>query len=319
VYEQTLLLDGERQVDLRLSDPSFPVASVAASEAHPERLLLHEDVRPATAQRLSIGADHQFTPAARVSVSLALTRGRHLLRGRNLNPVIDGVRADAQWGNVIQTVSDAASRANTLTVQAILAPRSRRVEASLAYLLTRASSNTAGPSAVPSGDGSLDDEWGPTGPSHALTASVGIRARAFALTLTPRWRSGFPYTITAPHSDDGLYTTRPPGISRNSATTPMQWEIGVRVAYTIRLGRSSIASATLSRGAMNNEGDDASVAPSVVATPGRRRLELFASAQNATNHPNYAAMGSVAGSPLFGRPLAAGTPRTIDVGVRLGF
>jgi hypothetical protein len=52
---------------------------------------------------------------------------------------------------------------------------------------------------------------------------------------------------------------------------------------------------------------------------GKRRLELFASAENVTNHPNYAMVSGVMSSPFFGQPTAATRARTIEFGVRFGF
>ena len=318
VHERTLLLDGARQVDIRVAGPSFPPAALSDGDVQRERLLLDAEVRPSTAQRLSVGLEHQLNANVRVSTSWAMTRGRHLLRGQNLNPVIDGERADDHWGNVIESVSDAAARAHTVTIQALLSPRSRWFDGAVTYLFSRSHTNTAGAFAVPSRNGSIADEWGPAGPSHTVTASMGVRTGAFALTLIPRWRTGTPYTITTLETDDGLYTTRPPGISRNSETTPAQCDVGLRVAYTFRLG-GSVASRTTTGVVTDGDGDAVTAAQAASPTLSRRRLELFATVQNLTNHPNYMVMGSVAGSPLFGQPLAAGTPRRIDVGARVGF
>ena len=284
VHEATQLVNGERQVEFRVSAPAFPISTLDAATAPRERLQLADDARPSTAQRLSIGVEHQVSRGARVSLVYAVTHGAHLLRGRNLNPSRGAIRADSLWGNVVESVSDAESRTHTVTTQVLMAPRSRWFDASVSYLFNRSSANTAGPFSVPSAGSSLDEEWGPVGARHAFTGSIAIRVAATSLTLMPRWHSGQPYTLTTPDTIDGFFTTRPPGIARNSETTPSQFDMGLRLAFTIG-----------------------------------PRLELFATAHNLTNHPNYVAIGSVVGSPLFGRPLAAGTPRSIDVGVRVGF
>jgi len=318
VHERILLVDGQRQVDFRVNFPAFPVADVAGAAAARERVLLEDAVRPAMAQRMSVGVEHQFAPGIRLSAVYAVTRGAHLLRGHNLNPVTGGTRADEVWGNVVASASDAESRTRSLTAQVLMAPRSRWIDGAVSYLFNRSDTNTAGPFAVPGGTGSLDEEWGPTGARHAIIGSVAMRLAAFSFTVAPRWRSGMPYTITAGDSNDGLFTTRPPGVSRNSATTPPHCDIGVRIAYTIRpRGTPATHGTTITL----SDDDPASAArgAAAAATAGRRRLELFAAIQNLTNYPNYAVVGSVVGSPLFGKPLAAGTPRSIDVGARVGF
>lgn len=317
VHERTQLLDGKRQVDARVASPSFPSIAPGDGDIRRERLMLNDDVQPSIARRLSVGIEHQLNSQLRLSASYAMTRGDHLLRGQNLNPVVDGVRGDEHWGNVIESVSDAASRTHTFTIQTLLAPRSRRFDGAISYLFSRARTNSAGAFAVPSQNGGVAGEWGPADPSHTVAASATMRAGALVLTLTPRWRTGAPYTITTLESDDGLYTTRPPGVSRNSETTPAQCDVGLRIAYTVRLGRSGISRATTIGGPA--DGDDVIQAQPSIHAPGRRRLELFAAIQNLTNHPNYMVIGSVAGSPLFGQPLAAGTPRRIDMGARVSF
>jgi hypothetical protein len=319
VHERTLLLDGERQVDVRVASPSFPSTSPEHGDVQRERLILDDHVQPSTAQRLSFGVEHQLNANVRVSTSYAVTRGRHLLRGRNLNPVIDGVRADESWGNVIQSVSDAASRAHTVTIQTLLAPRSRWFDGGVTYLFSRSQTNSAGAFVVPSRNGSVADEWGPAGPLHTVTASMAARVGAFAFTLTPRWRAGAPYTITTLESDDGLYMARPPGVPRNSERTPAHCDVSLRIAYTFRLD-DPVGGRTTATGSVTEGTDGNALAPPPSGpTPSRRRLELFAAVQNLTNHPNYMVIGSVAGSPSFGQPLAAGTPRRLDIGARLGF
>ena len=265
---------------------------------------LASDLQPATAQRLSLGLEHQVSRGARVSVVYAVTRGAHLLRGRNLNPSIGSLRADSLWGNVVESVGDAESRTQMLTTQLLVTPQSRRFDASVSYLFNRSRANTAGPFAVPPSTSSLEEEWGPVGARHALTGSMAIRLAAFSFTLMPRWHAGQPYTLTTADADDGFFTARPAGVLRNSETTPAHFDMGLRIAFAIQSSGRSVS-------------DEA---PAVASSSGGgRRLELFASVQNLTNHPNYAVIGSVVGSPLFGRPLAAGTPRSLDVGVRVGF
>ena len=304
VYEPTLLVDGKRQVEFRVNAPTFPVSGLDGATAPRERLQLERDVRPSTAQRLSVGLEHQVSRGARVSVVYAVTRGAHLLRGRNLNPSIESIRADSLWGNVVESVGDAESRTQTLTAQMLISPQSRRFDASVSYLFNRSSANTAGPFVVPPSTSSLDEEWGPVGARHALTASMAMRLAAFSFTLMPRWHAGQPYTLTTTDADDGFFVMRPAGVARNSEMTPAHFDMGLRIAFAIRASERTVSGE----------------APTITSPAGgRRRLELFASVQNLTNYPNYAVIGSVVGSPLFGRPLAAGTPRSLDVGVRVGF
>ncbi len=58
----------------------------------------------------------------RVSVTYSYLRGSRLARGLNVNPVIDGVRADPNFANVSDVVSDAASRQHELRLDANIHP-----------------------------------------------------------------------------------------------------------------------------------------------------------------------------------------------------
>ena len=51
----------------------------------------------------------------------------------------------------------------------------------------------------------------------------------------------------------------------------------------------------------------------------RYRLQLFAAAQNVTNHANYIGYSGTMTSPFFGRPTNVSGTRKIDIGVSLTF
>jgi len=58
----------------------------------------------------------------RVSATYSYQRGSRLARGLNLNPLVNGVRPDPRFSNVIDVVSDAASRLHQLQMDATLNP-----------------------------------------------------------------------------------------------------------------------------------------------------------------------------------------------------
>jgi hypothetical protein len=250
--------------------------------------------------------------------------GEGLLRGRNQNSPIAGTRPDPSSANVIVTHNDGRSRSHTVTLQTVASDSQRRLEVMAMYVLTDSRTNTTGPFGVSANDARPDLEWGPTSPRHVATATLTARIPwNLSLALTPRWRSGAPFTITSGRdaNGDGLFSDRPPGVARNSARTPPQWDLGARVAFVIRFGTAdtptlpsagvdpeSLRAGTVARDRADSRGRQ-----------GRYRIELFASAQNVTNRANYTAIGGVMGSPFFGRPTAAAPARTIELGLRFGF
>jgi hypothetical protein len=323
VYEHSLVVDGVRQHDVRVTFPTYP-APPATNElfAPRERYAIGDDLRMQRSGGLSVGIEHQATPGVRLSASYGLRLGYSLLRGLNLNAPIEGRRPDPLFGNVIETRSDAASRSNTVTVQAVAVDPRRRVELTGIYAFTSSRTNTMGPFAPPS-DGRIDNDWGTSSPAHIATGMLTARiAKRLTISLLPRWRSGSPYTVTTGRDDnhDGLFTDRPSGVERNAGRTPPQLEVGARLAYTVPFGTPeapALPSAggdpdSLRAGSVVRGGGDGREA-------GKRRLELFASAENVTNHPNYAMVSGVMSSPFFGQPTAATRARTIEFGVRFGF
>ena len=57
--------------------------------------------------RYSAGIDQKFSPRASVNVLFNYYHQDQLPRGLNLNPLIDGVRPDPNYANIIETVTDA--------------------------------------------------------------------------------------------------------------------------------------------------------------------------------------------------------------------
>jgi hypothetical protein len=299
VYEQVLANDG-RQRDILIPWPTREVTESEALALPPERYVLGDGLRLPASAGASIGIERQVTSAIRLIVTYGYRRAGHLLHAHNANPSSGGARPNADFGNVVETRNGAAARGHTMTIQAIrLAPRGR-LDFTVAYAFSHQRSNAVGPFTLMPGD--LTTEWANTAPLHVATANVVVRPRpGLQATISPTWRAGAPYSITTGNDDngDGVFNDRPNGVARNSARTPQQWQVAVRVGYSIPLGPSLITSGN-------------SPAP-------RFRLELFASAQNVANRPTYAAYSGVIGSPFFGQPTVAVNPRRVEIGVRFGF
>ena len=123
--------------------------------------------------RVSAGIDQTVMKGSRVSATYSYLRGSRLARGLNVNAPIDGVRPDPRFANVIDVVSDAASRQHELRFDANLNPGAmlpvpksaprvswKRITVFANYTLSSLRNNTDGPFTVaPTGD--LEAEWGP--------------------------------------------------------------------------------------------------------------------------------------------------------------
>ena len=321
VYEQSLLLDGQQQYDVRIAEPQFPIVTDDSTlSATRERYLFDPDLHLARGQAVSIAVDRQLGSMVRVYSSLSARSGTRLLRGHELNPVVNGHRAITGWGNVVATVDDAASRARTATVQVLISPRRRRYDASTSYIFNAARSNTSGAYSVPASADGVNGEWGPSASRHAATVSANARMRDWTFTMSPRWRTGIPYTVILPTpTAEGRFIARPPGTSRNASVTPAQWELSARVSYRIRFGAAGQNTTGVPSAGVDADSARAGVVSADVMEPRRFHVDAYVSAQNVTNRTNYLVFGAVQGSPAFGHPLAAGSPRVLELGIRFGF
>jgi hypothetical protein len=106
-YEQTLRVDGFRQQELQILDPSYPDPGTGLNSVTPvNRYVLGPGLRSAASSRTSTGVDYAFTPRLHAIATYRYVRGLHLLRGDNGNAPVAGIRPEPQFGNIIEVVSD---------------------------------------------------------------------------------------------------------------------------------------------------------------------------------------------------------------------
>jgi len=241
IYEQTLRVDGNRQRELDVADPSFPDPGDVGVVPPVNRYLLDDGVRLPRQMRVSAGIDRAITRQSRIGVTWAQLWGTALSRGQNLNAPVEGVRPAPAFGNIIQVVSDARARENQLTVffnVSLNRPRPSpgggpRVEgasdappAALAAFLPAAQTdplvdwrrlsmsgqyagrwlrnNTDGAFSVPP-TGSLDAEWGVGAGEirHRLFLTVSAQTlRRLTTSLNAQLSSGAPYTLQTGFDDN---------------------------------------------------------------------------------------------------------------------
>jgi hypothetical protein len=117
-YEQTLRVDGERQRELNVINPSYPDPGSVGLTPPTNKYLLGDDLLMQRTFRVSLGFDRAITKMLRVNALYAHTRGDNLMRGLNLNNPVNGLRPDPTFSNIVEVVGDAWSRAHTVNVGA---------------------------------------------------------------------------------------------------------------------------------------------------------------------------------------------------------
>ena len=101
-YSQTLLLDGFRQRELNVANPSYPVDPGSLGLIPPSnQYLLAEDRAMAYSQRLSAGFAHTLNRRISTNVLYSYAYRYALLAGRNLNTPVDGVRPNPNFANIV--------------------------------------------------------------------------------------------------------------------------------------------------------------------------------------------------------------------------
>ena len=333
-YEQTLRVDGVRQQELNITDPSYPVPGNSGVVPPTNKYLLAPDLQMARNTRVSTGIDYALNPFSRLGVTYAHISGTGIMRGNNLNAPVNEIRPDPSLANIVEVLGDATSRQHTiqafsqisLTPPTMGIPKERwnfkRTNFGFNYTWGKSDNDSDGPFAVPA-TGSLAADWGP--------ASNDIRQR-FGLFFGANWfrnlnanlnlnfSTASPYTIRTGLDDnaDLIFNDRPAGVGRNSARGDGFFSLNGFFVYNIPIGQKKLGPmppgifVTGAPGSFNVQTLQADALP-------RFRMGIVVNAQNLTNHANYVGYSGTLSSPLFGQPTAVQSMRKIDIGLNFNF
>ena len=330
LYKQTLLVDGVRQRELNVINPSYPELPTVGLTSVTNKYLWSDDLTLPASHRLNVGADRQLSANMRMNVGYTYGWGIGLLRGRNLNAPVNGVRPDSAFANVVSLVPDAETKSHAINVGWNLTLMEwKRAFFFANYTWAKNDTNTTGAFSLPANGDNLDTEWGPSGGDIRHRASFSMNMTPMtnlSVSVNARAQSGSPYNITTGRDDnrDGLFSDRPAGTSRNSARTAAQWDLGGRVSYAWGFGTRGGSTGGGPGGAtvvMGGGGGGGAMAAGFGggAADKRFRIEVYASAQNVLNRANYIGYSGVLTSKFFGQPTSVLNPRKVQVGIRFGF
>jgi hypothetical protein len=331
-YEQTLRVDGFRQQEINILDPTFPEVPDIGATTPVARYLLGGGLQLPRNTRVSAGIDQRLAPKVQSNVTYSYTRGAAVLRGANLNAPVDDIRPDPQFGNIIEVRSDAESRLHQLQTSMTVNPGAllpafnarridgKRVTIFLNYTLGFLDNNSDGAFAPPP-TGTLLDDWGPAPQDirHRFNVTVNNQiVRNLLVNINVNASSASPYTIRTGRDDnaDLIFNDRPPGFGRNTERGATQFSINPAAAYTILFGRNVTS---LPPGIAVITNGTAPSVQSVDQSGARFRLQFVVQMQNITNHPNYGGYSGTQTSPFFGQPTLVTGTRKIDFGVNFSF
>jgi hypothetical protein len=333
-YEQTLRVDGERQKEIDLANPPYPIVSDVSSlvAAPVSRYLLADDLVLPRSTRVSLGIDRRYKQI-QASATYAYIRGSAVARGGNMNAPIDGVRPDPRYSNVIEVVSDGSGRQHQLQTNLTVnqgalfplnksAPRFnvKRVTLFLNYTLAKNRNNSDGPFSVPA-FGDIDLDWGPANNDvrHRLNATLNNQiVKNLQVSLSFNSASAAPYTLRTGLDDnrDLIFNDRPAGVGRNTERGDGSFVMNINVNYGWTFGPPAGGPPPIG---VFVGGAGSSPEVRTFDQPARFRIGVFLFANNLTNHANYVGYSGVITSPFFRQPTSVTGTRRVEMGLNFGF
>jgi hypothetical protein len=337
LHEQTIMVDGQHQVDIVVENPGFPVVEGGGTRL-PASIIRASSLTQPIIQQASIGMERQLTAWAQLRTDYMWTRGSNTLRSVNVNAPIDGVRPDDTAGNISEIQSNGRRASDRLTVGINARSERFRIFSNVMYQLQSSRNFADSATSLPADSTNPDLDWGPS--------AQDVRHRLFVMFNTPLWygvraglnvqiASALPYTITTGNDDNGdtVFNDRPEGVGRNSARGEGTINANLRLSKSFGFGGpgSGPGGGPMmppppggggGGGALNQRGPGGGGGPQMVimeATNSRYRVDVYAQISNLFNNVNYNRFVGNLLSPFFGQATSAAAARRMELGFSLGF
>ncbi len=312
-------LDGTRQFEIVIDDPSYPDPFQSGTV---QNLLPSVRITDPTlsAPYLTVGMlsiERTFLTNLFLSAAYEYQHDVHRMRFRDVNAPYDitaSVRRSCTKDQSLETcVRPDPTKQEILNLEGTRAAvhhsfrlsyrqRFSIFNVSANYQFQRVHSN-GGPNArdpLPADNYDLRAEWGLGSffPAHTLSSTANAQLPlGIFLTATTSANSGQRYNITTgtDENQDGHLTDRPRGVPPNAGDGPkfLRFDFNISKAFFF----------------------------DAAGAPGRTRtnLNVFANVTNAFNNVNFNLPSGVMTSPNFGLPTSAQNPREIEIGLRFQF
>jgi hypothetical protein len=276
------------------------------------------------------------TKTFNVGATYSHTWAGNVLIGHNLNAPVNGVRPDASFANIIETVPQGRALTRSLSTYAslYLAPPAmnnlsgplfnwkRGLGFSVSYYLGKSENNTEGAFSVPASN-NLATEWGPSSGDMRHRASINLNTgilRGLSGSVGISTYSGSPYTIRTGLDNNGdlIFNDRPVEVGRNSVRTAWRWNSSGYFSYTIGLGKQKVQSGP---GLMLTGGGPGGYTVGTMPSQAmpRYRINIMLMVDNLTNHANYSGYSGLMTSPFFMQPTSVTGVRTMSLNVGFSF
>lgn len=333
-YQQTLQVDGFRQQEVNIVDPSYPDPGPLTGASPTNRYLLAGNLVLPRTTRVSLGFNENFNARVSAGVVYAYNRQTGVLVGDNLNAPVDGIRPDPAFANVIEAAPDGRgvqytinsnfsmnlSPIGILPSQVKWIDWRRGLRLNVNHTLGWSYNDSDGAFSPPATD--LADEWGPAPGDVRNRVYLSLSSNFFRnLTINAgvQASSAPPLTIRTGLDDNGdlIFNDRPAGVGRDSARTEGQWSTQAYLSYMIPIGHKQVTST--GGVAISSSGGGYQVNMIGAQSLPRYRLVLSLSAQNLTNHDNYSGFSGVMTSPVYLQPTFVQGVRRLNFNASLSF
>jgi hypothetical protein len=251
--------------------------------------VVDSDLRSPLTMQFGASVERKLPSNTTISVSFIHSRTFKMLRSRNINFPVNGIRPDPTTGNVLQYESTGRIVQNQVVIN-FRGQVSEKISFFGNYSMGFAKSDTEGPGSLPADSNDLRSEYGSSGLDirHRFTAGGSVRG-PFGFELAPfvTYRSGVPFNITTGKDGNGdtLFNDRPslampgeagavvtpfgsfdptpePGdivIPRNFGRGPEFLQANLQIAKTFSIGAKKAASKDDDEGGKYNLGLSAQI------------------------------------------------------------
>ena len=353
--EQLMRLDGTRQQQIVIRNPSYPnpfLGGTATSTPSSLRVRADDLAAPYNINS-SIVLEQRVTSTIGMTLSFETIRGLHLLRSRNINAPLPGslVRPDPARGNINQLESTGKSFSKNVSVGfRANVPRAWNLNVFGNYTLGWNNNDTNGAFGTPMNNYDLAADWGRASQDTRHRFQTGINLRMpwnvnsmlFIQANSPR-----PFNITTGRDDNGDTVTndRPAGVPRNAGIGPGSYNVNLNFSKTFNLRRQETPPNNNAANAAGNSfaqqgggggrgggGFPGGGPPPGVGgdrgggnrgggfgNPNGPRLSFNMSVNNLLNNTQLRGYSGVLTSPFYGRATGANNGRSLVVGLNLNF
>ena len=245
--EQLLRLDGTRQLQIVIRNPSYPNPFLGgAATSIPSSLRVRaEDLAAPYNINSSLVLEQKVTNTIGMTFSFATVRGVHLLRSRNINAPLPGslVRPDPSKGNINQLESTGKSFSKNVGIGfRANVPRAWNLNVFGNYTLGWNHNDSDGAFGTPSNNYDLASDWGrsPQDTRHRVQTGINLRMPWNVNSMIfIQANSSRPFNITTGRDDNGDTVTndRPAGVARNAGVGPSSYNLNLNFSKTFSLRR----------------------------------------------------------------------------------